>query len=196
MGLMSNPPFDASKAVTFDLARGQIQKDGADARMLVSASALIALCRAAGVEAASTFAHATGQSIGAAIAARFAQAGQDAGGAAIEAVVEHLSGELAVAGFGRLSVERWGQALVLVIDHGPATEAGDELVRALLGAAVAAAAKLDLECVRLARDGDRARFFIAGRRGAEKVRQWLGSGVSWGEAIVRLHPAQPGRGEA
>jgi hypothetical protein len=196
MGLMSNPPFDASKAVTFDLARGQIQKDGSDARLLVSANALVALCRAAGVDASSAFARATGQSIGAAIATRFERAGTDVGRAAIDAVIEHLSGELAVAGFGRLSIERWGQALVLVVDHGPATEAGDELVRSLLGAAVAGAAKLDLECVRLAREGERARFLIAGRKGAEKVRQWLGSGVSWGEALVRLHPAQSGRGEA
>ncbi|HMI83682.1 MAG TPA: hypothetical protein VK550_06275 [Polyangiaceae bacterium] len=193
---MSNPPFDASKAVTFDLSRGQIQKDGTDPRWLVSASAVIALCRDAGGEAASTFARATGQSMGAAIAARFERAGGDVSAAAIDAVFEHLSGELAVAGFGRLSIERWGQALVLVLDHSPASESGDELVRALLGAAVAGAAKLDLECVRLAREGERARFFIAGRRGAEKVRQWLGSGVSWGEAIVRLHPAQPSRGDA
>ena len=193
---MSNPPFDASKAVTFDLSRGQIQKEGADSRLLVSAGALVALCRAAGADAATTFAQATGQAIGSAIATRFERAGTNAGAAAIDAVIEHLSGELAVAGFGRLSVERWGQALVLVVDHGPATEAGDELARALLGAAVAGAARLDLECVRLSREGERVRFFIAGRRGAEKVRQWLGTGVSWGEALVRLHPAQSGRGEA
>ena len=192
---MSNPPFDASKAVTFDLSRGQIQ-EGADTRLLVSARALVALCRAAGADAASTFARATGQSIGATIATRFESAGSDVGRAAIDSVAEHLSGELAVAGFGRLSVERWGQALVLVVDHGPATDAGDELLQALLGAAVAGAARLDLECVRLSREGERARFFIAGRRGAEKVRQWLGSGVPWGEALVRLHPAPSGRGEA
>jgi hypothetical protein len=190
---MPNPPFDASKAVTFDLSRGQIQRDGADARLLVSASALVALCRAAGVDAASTFARATGQSIGTAVATRFERMGSDVGGAAIDAVVEHLSGELAIAGFGRLSIERWGQALVLVVDHGPTTDEGDELLRALLGAAVAGAARLDLECVRLAREGERARFFIAGWRGAEQVRQWLGSGISWGEALVRLHPAQPGQ---
>jgi hypothetical protein len=195
MGLMTNPPFDASKAVTFDLSRGQIQK-GSDARMLVSADALVALCRAAGADAAASFARTTGQSIGAAIASRFEDAGGNVSGAEIDAVVEHLSGELAVAGFGRLSVERWGQALVLVVDHGPSGEMGDELLGALLGAAIAGASKLELECVRLAREGDRARFFIAGRKGAEKVRTWLRSGVSWGEALVRLHPAQSGRGDA
>jgi hypothetical protein len=196
MGLMSNPPFDASKAVTFDLSRGQIQKPGADARLLVSANAVVALCSAAGAAAAAEFARAMGQSMGADIATRFERAGGDVGGAAIDAVIEHLGGELAVAGFGRLSAERWGQALVLVVDHGPATEAGDELLRSLLGAAIAGASKLDLECVRLAREGDRARFFIAGHRGAEKVRRWLGSGVSWGEALVRLHPAKSGTGDA
>jgi hypothetical protein len=196
MGLMSNPPFDESKAVTFDLSRGQIQRDGAEPRLLVSASALVSLCRAAGPDAATAFARATGQTIGAAIATRFERAGDNAGRAAIDAVVEHLSGELAVAGFGRLSIERWGQALVLVVDYGPSTDQGDELVRALLGAAVAAAAKLDLEGVLLSREGERSRFLIAGRRGAEKVRQWLGSGVSWGEALVRLHPAQAARGDA
>src|SRR5687768_7012230 len=105
---MSNPPFDASKAVTFDLSRGQIQKDGAEPRLLVSASALVALCRGAGADAAAAFARATGQSMGNAIASRFEQAGADAKRTAIDAVVEHLSGELAVAGFGKLSVERWG----------------------------------------------------------------------------------------
>src|SRR5688500_1651113 len=101
---MSNPPFDASKAVTFDLSRGQIQKEGADSRLLVSAGALVALCRAAGADAATTFAHATGQTIGSAIATRFERAGSNASAAAIDAVIEHLGGELAVAGFGRLSV--------------------------------------------------------------------------------------------
>lgn len=193
---MSNPPFDASKAVTFDLSRGQIQKDGAEARLLVSASALVTLCRAAGADAATAFARTTGESIGGAIASRFERAGGNAGTAAIDAVLEHLSGELGVAGFGRLSMERWGQALVLVVDYGPSSDAGDELLRALLGAAVGGTAKLDLECVRLAREGDRARFLIAGRKGAEKIRQWLGAGVSWGEALVRLHPVQSGRGDA
>src|SRR5882757_7370047 len=117
---MSNPPFDASKAVTFDLSRGQIQKDD-EPRLLVSARALMELCHAAGGEATSVFARTAGESIGAAIARRFENAGGDTQGASIDSVVEHLSGELAICGFGSLSVERWGRALVLVIDRGPAS---------------------------------------------------------------------------
>src|SRR5690348_4654247 len=109
-GLMANPPFDASKAVTFDLSRGQIQKDGEGPRLLISPASLLALCQAAGPEATSSFGHAAGEAIGAAVARRFEQAGGDPRGARIEEVVEHLAGELAMAGFGALTIERWGRA--------------------------------------------------------------------------------------
>src|SRR5262245_44225278 len=115
---MASPPFDASKAVTFDLSRGQIQKED-ESRVLVSAHALVALCQAAGPDATSIFARAVGDAIGEAIARRFERAGGDAKGATIESVVEHLGGELALAGFGALSIERWGRALVFVVDRGP-----------------------------------------------------------------------------
>ncbi len=189
---MATPPFDVSKAVTFDLSRGQIQKEDAEARVLVSARALFALCQGAGPDASATFARTTGESMGAAIAGRFEAAGTDTKGATIDAVVEHLAGELAVAGFGSLSLERWGRALVLVVDHGPATTEGDRLLAPLLAAAISRAAKVEARCVRLARDGDRARFLITGPRAADQVRNWLSSGVSWGEALVRLHPGKAG----
>ena len=121
---MASPPFDASKAVTFDLSRGQIQKDD-EPRLLVSASALLALCQAAGVDATGVFARAAGDAIGRAIARRFERTGSDARDASVETVVEHLSGELAVAGFGTLSAERWGRALVLVVDRGTGGAEGD-----------------------------------------------------------------------
>jgi hypothetical protein len=184
---MANPPFDASRAVTFDLSRGQIQKES-ESRLLVSANALLALCQAAGTDATTRFAHTAGQAIGEAIAQRFERAGTDAKGAAIEAVVEHLGGELAVAGFGTLSLERWGRALVFVVDRGPGSSEGDRLLAPLLASAVSRATTVEARCVRLDRDGDRARFLITGPKGADKVRDLLLSGVSWGEALVRLHP--------
>jgi len=185
---MANPPFDASKAVTFDLSRGQIQKDDADARLLISAPSLMALCQAAGADAAAAFGRSAGDSIGAAILLRFERAGASVKEASIEAIVEHLGGELAIAGFGALSLERWGRAMVLVVDRGPAGSEGDKLLAPLLAAAVSRATKVEVRCVRLARDGDRARFLVTGSKGAEKVREWLLAGIPWGEALVRLHP--------
>jgi hypothetical protein len=65
-----------------------------------------------------------------------------------------------------------------------------------LAAALSLSAKVEVQCVRLAREGDRARFLIAGSKGANKVRDWLKEGVSWGEILVRLHPLATRTGEA
>src|SRR5258705_7517598 len=147
---MANPPFDASKAVTFDLSRGQIQKED-EPRLLVSAKALVALCQAAGPDATSTFGHAVGGAIGEAIARRFERAGADTRGASIESVVEHLGGELAVAGFGALSIERWGRALVLVVDRGPSGAEGGKVPAPLLPSAVSKATQGEARSVRPSR---------------------------------------------
>jgi hypothetical protein len=183
---MASPPFDASKAVTFDLSRGEIRKDDDERRVLISARAITALCQAAGDAATSAFGRSLGESIGAAIAVRFERGGGDSRGASIESIVEHLGGELAVTGLGTVSAERWGRALVLVVDH--ASAENDKVLAPLLQAVVSRAAKVQAHCVRLSRERDRARFLVAGEVGAGKVRDWLSAGVPWGEALVRLHP--------
>jgi hypothetical protein len=179
--------------VTFDLSRGEIRKDDHERRVLLSARAIVALCQAAGDDATSAFGQSLGESIGASIAARFERGGGDPRGAAIESIVEHLAGELAVAGLGTISVERWGRALVLVVDNASADV--DKVLAPLLGAMVSRAAKVQARCVRLSREGDRARFLIAGEAGAGKVSDWLSAGVPWGEALVRLHPTSQQQGQ-
>jgi pimeloyl-ACP methyl ester carboxylesterase len=191
---MASPPFDASKAVTFDLSRGEIRKDDGERRVLISARAITALCQAAGDDATSAFGQSLGESIGAAIAARFERSGGNARGAVIESIVEHVAGELAVAGLGTISAERWGRALVLVVDH--ASAESDKVLVPLLGAIVSRAAKVQARCVRLSREGDRARFLVAGEVGAGKVRDWMNAGVPWGEALVRLHPPSQHGGQS
>jgi len=185
---MASPPFDASQAVTFDLSRGEIRKGDEERRVLVTARAVSMLCQAAGDDATAAFGQSLGESIGAAIASRFERSGGDARGASIDSIVEHVAGELAVAGLGTVSVERWGRALVLVVDY--ASAESDKVLGPLLGAMVSRAAKVQARCVRLSREGDRARFLVTGEVGAGKVRDWLSAGVPWGEALVRLHPAQ------
>jgi len=186
---MPSPPFNAAKAVTFDLSRGQIVDASAGPRVLVPAAALFALCAASSPDAAAAFAGAVGESIGAAVAKRFESAGTSAASAGVDEVADHLGGELAVAGFGNLAIERWGRALVLVVDHGPAND-GDQVFELLLAAAVKRATGFDARCVRLARDGQSARFLMANASAAEKVGQWLSGGTPWAEALARLHPSR------
>ncbi len=193
--------FDPSKTVTFELALGRVHhQDGApSACLIVPADALFALVRAAGVDAGHAFARALGASIGARIVERLGSAPSDDPSKArpsrsdqlrassVEAVVEHLAGELAVGGFGALTLERWGRAVVLVVDGSPFGLEGDPLVEAILGGAAEAAFGPRATVTLLEGGPSRARFFLGGRAGIDKVRRWLAAGVPWGEALVRLH---------
>jgi hypothetical protein len=186
---MAIPSFDASKAVTFDLARGQLRLGDSPPGVVVPAKALADLCEAAGADASDAIGRALGESVGARVARRLGGAEGGVRGVPVDAFIDQLAGELALGGVGSLGAERWGRALLLVVDHCPFGANGDRLVASLLGAAVCTATKTDARCALLARDGDRARFLVTSRAGADKLRAWLGSGIGWGEALVRLHGA-------
>jgi hypothetical protein len=201
--------FDPSKAVTFDLESGLVHLDGAPSRVLVPASALGALCAAAGAEAAAAFGRELGTAMGRRLASRFAASGAAAGGepaagegapdgsagvrgATLEAVVDHLGGELALAGLGTLGIERWGRALVMVLDHCPLGPGSSGLLAAVLEGALGAATGRTARALLLDRDAVRARFLIGGGAAVDRVRAWLAGGASWGEALVKLHAAPRG----
>lgn len=184
--------------VTFDLAHGLVHLEGAPARVLMPADGLAALCAAAGEEAAGELGRAVGRAMGLRVASRLAplaeaegatQAGEGARAASIETMVDHLGAELSLAGLGSLGIERWGHALVMVIDHCPLGARGDGLLEAALGEAVGVATSRHVRAVLLARDGTRARLLLASAPVAERVRSWLRGGVAWGDALTRLHAA-------
>jgi hypothetical protein len=188
---MPEARFDPSKAVTFDLASGLVHIEGAPSRVLVPAEALRTLCAAAGREASGAFGRSIGAPMGLRVAHRFAEEGaSDVEGvrrASVEAIVDHLGGEMAIAGFGSLSIERWGHALVLVVDNSPLGGPGDVVVEAVLEGALEAATGRPARALVIARDTTRARFLIAGSAAVAKARAWIEQGVSWGEALTRLH---------
>ena len=157
-------------------------------RLLVPAEALSVLCEAAGPGASAAFGRAVGEAMGARVAARLSgDAGVSA--ASVEAVVEQIGGELALGGMGALGLERWGRALVLVIDHSPLGPRGDGLLESVLAGALDAATGRSVRSLLLGREEGRARFLITGDAGLEKVTSLLADGLSWGEALVRLHAA-------
>lgn len=183
---MPDPHFDPARAVIFDLVHGLVHLDGAPSRLLVPAVELAALARAAGPEATAAFGRSMGQAMGRRVANRLSSTG-GVTASAVEVVVEHLSGELSLAGLGSLSLERWGRALALVVDQSPLGAEGDGLLAAVLAGAVEAAAGRSVHVLLLARDEVRARLLIAGAPGVDEARASLAAGVSWGDALVRLH---------
>ncbi len=194
--------FDPSNAVTFDLESGLVHLEGAPFRLLVPAGALAALLNSAGAEAIRAFGHALGEPMGRRLCTRFAGHEQSGGaeavrGASLDAMVDHLGGELSLAGLGALSLERWGHALLLVVDHSPLGKEGDAMLEAVLSSALQAATGRAANAVLLGRDNSRARFLIAGDKALSKVRAWLGEGLGWGEVLTRLHGHSAAeRGEA
>ena len=179
---MSSPRFDPSYALEFDLGRGQIRLQNAGERVVVPTDALIALCQGAGEEAVRDFGRRLGTEAGRAVIARLGEAGQ----ASLEAVVEHLGGEIALMGLGSLALERWGSALVLSFAHSPLGNAGDALLGAVLEGALQRTFGRDAVATKLVRDDQHVRFLISGREGADRAHGLLTSGVAWGEVLARL----------
>jgi pimeloyl-ACP methyl ester carboxylesterase len=178
---MNAHSFDPTHAVRFDLPRGSVHTERDGARMLlVPAAALDDLVLSAPPEVLDLL----GRSIGAAIGRRAAARIGDAQGATVEAFVTQIAGEAAVAGVGALSVERWGRALVVVVEG---SSLAGPLLHAVVGSAVEAAAGRRVSCVLLSRDEQVARFFLGSEGGCARLKEWLLSGATWGEALVKLH---------
>ncbi len=179
---MADSSFDAARAVRFDLPSGSVRAAG-DARVaLVPVEALAAVGKSG---AAEEVAGIIGGAIGKRVASR-----AGASGATVEAFATALGGELAVAGYGSLSLERWGRALVLVVDH---TVLPDAMLGTLLASAIAAtSARGEVACAALGREGETARFLVTSKSSASRVRGWIDSGVKWGDALARLHSKNGG----
>lgn len=183
--------FGPANAVTFDLGRGLVEQQGAGAGILVPAVALSALCAAAGSDAVRAFGREVGVAMGHRIATRLGGAGTLGApavrSATLGTVVDELGGEVALAGLGAVTLERWGRALVVCVDGSPLGAEGDALVEAVLEGAFQAATGSAATTVRLEREGARARFFIGGSAATVRVRGWIREAVSWADALARLH---------
>jgi hypothetical protein len=197
MNAQSNPgPVD------FDLSRGRVDRrsDGdAGAKssgvedeqvVLLPVTALAGLEKIAGLEVTKQFARSIGVTFGRRVAAKLGSA-EGVAKASLEGFVTALATEIAVSGWGLLHLERWGKAMLLVVEHAPTLPAG--AFAALLEGAVEAAAAREVHAVALAgTTGERAagsvaRVLIVSEKSAEHARRWLVEGASEGEVIRRLH---------
>jgi hypothetical protein len=177
---MTAPSFDATHAVRFDLNRGSVRAGGEDeCLLLVPSNALARLVASAPPQAAEALGHTMGAAIGRRTRARL----EDVASASIEAVVTQLAGQAALAGVGALAVERWGRALVVLIEGSPLATA---LLVPLVASALEATFERKVWCALLSTEGNNARILVASEQGIARVRNWMASGVPWGDALTRL----------
>lgn len=181
---MSEPHFDPALALKLDFDLGQVTLRGQGPCLVVPKGALLDLLQAAGDEATRNF----GQQLGVEIGRRLVEnLGSSIETVRVESFVEHLGGELALLGLGALTVERWGQALVIVIAGAPASSTGSSLLGAVVAGALQRALSRDASIVELTRDDDLLRLLVVSRTTETEVRQWLTEGVPWGTVLTRLH---------
>ena len=177
--------------VRFDLATGEVKTGTGERLLLIPLSTLDELVTTAGVETASRVARGLGVSIGRRLGAKLGSI-DGVRGASLETFVSELAFEVAVSGWGTVSLERWGKAMVLVVDHAPVKEL--RLVAALVEGAIEAAVGREVHGVALGGEGA-VRVLLASEKTAERARAWTAEGVAAGEVIARLHvPPATGAG--
>lgn len=181
---MAQPAFNPSGQLRFDIERGRVSMDGDAARLVLPANALQALLASAGPEASVDFGRTLGTELGRRAAARWTG---DAKTTTLAEIIDHLGGEFALAGLGRLRAEQWAEALVFRIEQCPLGQQADSVLAAVIEGALQRALSRDVSAVPVERTDGNTRFLLAGKRGAAKVRAWLKDGLEWGQAVTRLN---------
>jgi hypothetical protein len=177
-------PFDPSKAIECDVARGRIALSGSKPSVLVPAALLGDLSRSLDAPVLRDL----GRQLGAAAAERLVKRlGDGTGSASEQQLAEDLGGELALMGLGSLAVERWGRALVITLQDPPLEPSADQFLAHVVEGALKHTYGRDTSVVPLSRESGRARLAVLSARAAERVREWLASGQSWGQVVERLH---------
>jgi hypothetical protein len=181
---MSEPTFDPAQALKIDLSRGQLTLLGSSGRFLVPVDGLIDLLAACSPEAICAFGAGMGTDIGRRIVDRLGSAIERA---SVELYIEHLAGELALAGLGSLSVERWGKALVLRVEGLRDAEPLESVMISLIEAAIQRSLSRDVAVMRISKERGDLRLLILGRHAQSRVEQWLTEGLSYGDVLIKLH---------
>jgi hypothetical protein len=181
---MGTPRFDPTHSLEFNFDRGTVKLGGQSERVLVPADVLASLLKGADAGTRKDFANRLGTEAGRRVGERID------GTASIPAVVEHLGGELALMGLGSLGFERWGRALVVTVVGSPLRAEGDELLAGIIEGALQRAFGRSSSVLPLERDDSLVRLLVVSKATAERVRGWLDSGISFGDALLRLNGKQ------
>jgi hypothetical protein len=178
---MSAPSFDPTAAVRFDLMQGSVRAGWPEDRLVLLPAAALGEAVAAAPPAA---VDALGRALGAGVGRRAGARMLDPQASSLEEFATQLAGEAALAGLGKLAVERWGRALVLAFEDFPLPIA---IVPSVAASAVEAALGRKVWPAVLSHDGHSARVLLTSESAAARVRGWISGGMAWGDALVRLH---------
>ena len=110
--------------------------------------------------------------------------GANPGNLSSEVVLTHTAGVIGLFGWGRLGLERWGDAAVAVVDQLPVLDDDHLGVAALLGGVFSVLASHEVACVPV----DHGRFVLVDPSIAEQVWLWSRDGQDVPSIVARLTP--------
>lgn len=179
---MATASFDPGGFLEFDLAKGAVSARGTGRVLILSDSVVAPLVSAAVGNGDLTSVRKLGRQLGESVAREI---GTDANDETAESVLGAASGILSVLGWGRLEVQSWGDALVLVLEQIPHLDDDHLGIAALLGGLFSSLAGREVACVPVSSTGS---FLVVDPSVAQKVWKWSRAGDDVGAIVDRLAP--------
>jgi membrane protein YqaA with SNARE-associated domain len=167
---MNDTQFDPGGFFQFDLAHGRVRTRGG-ARVLVLAENVLAPLIVTAVQSGDlTAIRQLGSQLGSIVAQSLPA---PATSLPPQVVISHAGGVMSLYGWGRLKLEQWGGALVLVVEGLPPLDEDNLAVAALLGGIFSTLCSAEVACVPMART---TKYIMVDPRIAEQVWTWSKSG--------------------
>lgn len=176
---MTDSAFDPGAFFEFDLARGDVRARGGERVVLLSESALAPLVAAAVKGGDLTAVRKLGRHLGQTAASGLASVADSPP----EVVIGRAADVLALFGWGRLTLDRWGDALAARVDGLPRLDEAHLGIAALLGGIFSALADRDVACVPVSKDG---LFLLVDPSIAHQVWKWARAGDGVPAIVARL----------
>ncbi|MDQ3031533.1 MAG: hypothetical protein M3Y87_03890 [Myxococcota bacterium] len=164
----------------FDLAGGEVRARSGNRVLVLSDTVVAPLVSAAVHNGDLTAVRRLGRHMGEEVASAI---GSDAGDSTPELVLGHAATIVSLFGWGRLHLERWGDALCARLEKLPQLDADHLAIAALLGGLFSALAKQEVACVPVSTDG---RFLLVDPQIAEQVWNWSRGGDDVPAIVGRL----------
>lgn len=176
---MNQASFDPGGFYEFELSDGTVRTRGGSRVLMLSASSIAPLLASAVEHGDLTPVRKLGKELGDHVAESL---GAPPGGRTTEDVLGHAAGIVALFGWGRLSMEQWGDAVAVRLEHAPSIDDRALGVAALLGGVFSRLADDEVACVPVAGD----RFVLVDPEVAEEVWGWARSGEDLPRIVARL----------
>ncbi len=177
---MAPPQFDPKGFFEFDLAQGEVRARGKERVLVLSQSVLAPLVATAVRSGDLTPIRELGNQLGSSVAASL---GSRPDSLSPALVISHASNLMALHGWGRLQLERWGDALVLQVEQLPPLDQENLAVAALLGGLFSTLASREVACVPI---GTTNRYIVVDPGVAERVWGWSKAGRELPAIVSRL----------